>query len=100
MATDAGGTTWLATWGQGVLSLDGRRMDTGDRQIQYSWKLTQDPSGYLWIAFQYTGTEALIGRYDPRDEQLAFINVSNETEGAVQQGTLGASQAANTESRS
>ena len=87
MATDAGGTTWLATWGQGVLSLDGRRMDTGDRQVQYSWKLAQDPSGYLWIAFQYTGTEALIGRYDPRDEQLAFINVGNETEGAVQQGT-------------
>ena len=87
MATDAGGTTWLATWGQGVLSLDGRRMDTGDRQFQYSWKLAQDPSGYLWIAFQYTGTEALIGRYDPRDEQLAFINVGNETEGAVQQGT-------------
>ena len=87
MVTDAGGTTWLATWGQGVLSLDGRRMDTGDRQVQYSWKLAQDPSGYLWIAFQYTGTEALIGRYDPRDEQLAFIDVGNETEGAVQQGT-------------
>ena len=29
----------------------------------------------------------MIGRYDPRDEQLAFINVGNETEGAVQQGT-------------
>ena len=87
MATDAAGTTWLATWGRGVLSLDGRRMDTGDRTIQWTWKFAQDSSGHLWIAFMYTGTEALIGRYDPREERFAFIKVSNEDEGAVQQGT-------------
>ncbi|MDE2744047.1 MAG: sigma 54-interacting transcriptional regulator [Gemmatimonadota bacterium] len=87
MATDVGGTTWLATWGRGILSLDGRRMDTGDQTIQWTWKFAQAPSGYLWIAFRYTGTEALLGRYDPREEQLAFINVSNEDEGLVQQGT-------------
>ena len=87
MATDTAGTTWLATWGRGVLSLDGRRMDTGDRTIQWTWKFAQDSSGHLWIAFMYTGTEALIGRYDPREEQFAFIKVSNEDEGAVQQGT-------------
>ena len=87
MATDTAGTTWLATWGRGVLSLDGRRMDTGNRTIQWTWKFAQDPSGHLWIAFMYTGTEALIGRYDPREERFAFIKVSNEDEGAVQQGT-------------
>ena len=87
MATDTAGTTWLATWGRGVLSLDGRRMDIGDRTIQWTWKFAQDPSGHLWIAFMYTGTEALIGRYDPREERFTLINVSNEDEGAVQQGT-------------
>ena len=87
MATDVAGTTWLATWGRGILSLDGRRMDTGDQTIQWAWKFAQDPSGYLWIAFRYTGTEALLGHYDPREEQLAFTNVSNEDEAAVQQGT-------------
>ena len=87
MATDIAGTTWLATWGRGVLSLDGRRMDTGDRTIQWTWKFAQDSSGYLWTAFMYTGTEALIGRYDPREERFAFIKVSDEDEGAVQQGT-------------
>ena len=87
MATDTAGTTWLATWGRGILSLDGRRMDIGDRTIQWTWKFAQDPSGHLWIAFMYTGTEALIGRYDSRKEQFALINVSNEDEGAVQQGT-------------
>ena len=87
MATDVAGITWLATWGRGILSLDGRRMDTGDQTIQWAWKFAQDSSGYLWIAFRYTGTEALLGHYDPREEQLAFINVSSEDEGAVQQGT-------------
>ena len=87
MATDAGGTTWLATTGQGVISLDGRRMGIGNQAVQWPWKFAQDPSGHLWIAFRYTGTEVLIGRYDPKDEQFAFINVGNGTDRAAQNGT-------------
>ena len=87
IATDAAGTTWLATWDRGVISLDGRRMDTDAWAIQEPWKFAQDPSGHLWIAFRYTGAEALIGCYDPQDERFAFINVVSGTERAVQNGT-------------
>ena len=87
LTTDAAGTTWLATWGRGILSLDGRRMDTGDRSLECSWKLAQDSTGCVWIAFLYAGTESLIGRYDPGEESLSFIEVGTEDEGAVQQGT-------------
>ena len=87
MATDAAGTTWLATWDQGVLSLDGRRMGVSDRAIQDPWKFAQDPSGHLWTAFHYTGSEALIGRYNPHNEQFALINVGNRAERAAQNGT-------------
>ena len=63
-------------------------MDTGDRTDPMDLGSSpKTPSGHLWIAFMYTGTEALIGRYDPREERFAFINVSDEDEGAVQQGT-------------
>ena len=86
MATDAGGTTWLATWG-GTLSLDGRRMGSGDRADQWPWKFAQDPSGHLWISLHYTGTEVLIGCYDPQDQHLEFINVGKGDEGVVQHGT-------------
>ena len=86
MATDAGGTTWLAAWG-GVLSLDGQHMGIGDRANQWPWKFAQDPSGHLWISFHYTGTEVLIGRYDPRDQHLACINVGKGDEGVVNHGT-------------
>ena len=86
MATDAGGTTWLAAW-RGVVSLDGRRMGIGDRANQWPWKFAQDPSGHLWISFHYTGTEVLIGRYDPRDQHLACINVGKGDEGVVNHGT-------------
>ena len=53
--------------------------------VQWPWKFAQDPSGHLWIAFDYTGSEVLIGRYDPRDQHLAFINVGKDDEGVVQQ---------------
>ena len=86
MATDAGGTTWLAAW-RGVVSLDGQRMGIGDRANQWPWKFAQDPSGHLWISFHYMGTEVLIGRYDPRDQHLACINVGKGDEGVVQSGT-------------
>ena len=87
MATDAAGTTWFATVSRGVISLDGRRMGVGDRTIQGPWKFAQDSSGHLWIAFHYTGSEALIGCYDAHNEQFAFINVGNRAERAAQNGT-------------
>ena len=86
MATDVGGTTWLAAW-RGVISLDGQRMGFGDRASQWPWKFAQDPSGHLWISFHYTGTEVLIGRYDPRDQHLECINVGKGDEGVVNHGT-------------
>ena len=86
MATDSGGTTWLATW-VGVLSLDGRYMGIDDRVNQWPWKFAQDPSGHLWIAFHYTGSEVLVGCYDPQDQQFEFINVGKGDEGVVNHGT-------------
>ena len=87
MATDAAGTTWLATWDQGIISLDGRRMDAGDSKILWPWKFAQDASGQLWIAFHYTGRAALIGCYDARVERLSFIDAGHKAERSVQQGT-------------
>ena len=87
MATDATGTTWLAALDWGVISLDGRRMDTGTRAIQAPWNFAQDPSGHLWIAFRYTGSEVLVGHYNPQNEQFALINVAIGGEGGVQNGT-------------
>ena len=86
MATDAAGTTWLATWG-GVFSLDGRCMGLDEGAGQWPWKFAQDPSGHLWISFHYTGRGVLIGRYDPHDQHLAFINVGMGDEAVVQHGT-------------
>ena len=87
MATDAGGTTWLATVRQGVISLEGQRMDIGNQAVQWPWKFAQDPAGHLWIAFGYSGSEVLIGCYDPRDQHLACINVGKGDEGVAQSGT-------------
>ena len=87
MATDAAGTTWLAASDWGVINLDGRRMDTSTRAIQKPWKFAQDSSGHLWIAFRYKGPKALIGCYDPRDEQFAFINVGSGVKEGVNHGT-------------
>lgn len=86
LATDAAGTTWLATWNQGLLSLGGRRMELGDQAVRWPWKFAQDPSGPLWIAFHHESNEALIGRYDPHTEQFAYIQVDGQAERAVQQG--------------
>ena len=79
MATDASGTTWLAAW-RGVISLDGQHMGIGNRVSQWPWKFAQDSSGHLWIAFHFTSSEVLIGRYDPRDQHLACINVGKGDE--------------------
>ena len=87
MATDVAGTIWLATMTRGIISLDGRCMGLDDRANQWPWKFAQDPSGYLWVGFHYTGTEVLIGRYDPRDQHLAFLNVGKGDEGVVNHGT-------------
>ncbi len=95
MATDSAGTTWLATQGRGVLSLDGQRMntDSGDEhdatQLQWPWNFAQDAAGNLWIAFRYVGTEVVVGRYDPASRQLEIIRVDDGAEGTevVQHGT-------------
>ena len=87
MATDAAGTTWLAMMNRGVVSLDGRRMGIGEGASQWPWKFAQDPSGHLWIAFGYSGSEVLIGCYDPRDQHLECINVGKGDEGVAQSGT-------------
>ena len=89
MATDAAGTTWLATMMRGVISLDGRRLSAGNGAMQWPWKFAQDASGLLWIAFRYVGTEAVIGRYDPDSQQLDLIKADAAIEGteAVNHGT-------------
>ncbi len=87
MATDAGGTTWLATVSRGILSLDGRCIGLDEGAGQWPWKFAQDPSGHLWITFHYTGRGVSIGRYDPQDQHLAFINVGMGDERVVQHGT-------------
>ena len=91
MATDAAGTTWLATRERGVISLEGRSLsgDMGNNSIQWPWKFAQGPSGPLWIAFHHTGPEPLVGRYDPSSQQLELIEVEDHAEGAeaVQHGT-------------
>ena len=95
MATDSAGTTWLATWKHGVISLDGERMntDSGDgndaTQLQWPWNFAQDAAGNLWIAFRYVGTEVVVGRYDPASKQFELIRVDDGAEGAevVQHGT-------------
>ena len=86
MATDAAGTTWLATWDRGIISLDGRCMGIDEEAIQHPWKFAQTSSGHLWIAFLYTAPETFIGRYDPRDEQFAFIHVGHKTDRGTQNG--------------
>ena len=95
MVTDSAGTTWLATQGRGVLSLDGQRMntDSGDgndaTQLQWPWNFAQDAAGNLWIAFRYVGTEVIVGRYDPASQQFESIRADEGAEGAevVQHGT-------------
>ena len=89
MATDAAGTTWLATMMRGVISLDGRHLSAGNGAMQWPWKFAQDASGPLWIAFRYVGTEVIIGRYDPDSQRLDLIKADAAIEGteAVNHGT-------------
>ena len=83
-ATDATGTTWLATLKWGVISLDGRRMNmdfkVGTGKGHWTWKFAGDVAGYLWIAFQYIGSEAVIGRYNPQQQRFDLIDVGSELE--------------------
>ena len=95
MVTDSAGTTWLATWKHGVVSLDGQRMNTDSddghdaTQLQWPWNFAQDAASNLWIAFRYVGTEVVVGRYDPASQQFELIRVDDGAEGAevVQHGT-------------
>ena len=93
IATDAAGTTWLATRERGVVSLDGRHLSAdsseGNGAMQWPWKFAQGTSGPLWIAFRYVGTEPVIGCYDPVSQQLELIRAGDQVEGAdvVQHGT-------------
>ena len=89
MAIDATGTIWLATLEWGIISLDGRRMSTGNDAMQWPWNFAQDAAGNLWIAFRYVGTEVVVGRYDPASQQFELIRVDDGAEGAevVQHGT-------------
>ena len=84
MVTDATGTTWLATLKWGVISLDGRRMSmdfkVGTGKGHWTWKFAEDAAGYLWIAFQYIGSEAVIGRYDPQQQRFDLVDVGTELE--------------------
>ena len=86
LADDAAGTTWLATWERGVISVDGRRMAMDEQAIRHPWKFAQTASGHLWIAFQSTTPETFVGRYDPHDEQFAFIPVDCEAPRGVRNG--------------
>ena len=84
MATDAAGTTWLASRERGIIDLEGQSMNghpgTGETAMQWPWKFAPDASGSLWIAFRYVGREAVVGRYDPRRQQLDLIEVDHEVE--------------------
>lgn len=96
VATDSAGTTWLATLHRGVINLDGQCMSTdfgaadgaADGAARWPWKFAEDASGYLWIAFHYIGDEAMIGRYDPQQQQFDLIDVGADLEGSevVQHG--------------
>ena len=84
VATDATGTTWLATLQWGVISLDGQRMNmdfrVGTSKRHWTWKFAEDTAGHLWIAFHYIGSEAVIGRYDPQQQRFDLIDVGSELE--------------------
>ena len=92
MATDAAGTTWLATLHRGVISLDGRSMSTdfgaANGPRRWAWRFAEDASGYMWVAIHYISSEAVIGRYDPQHQQFDLIDVGTELEGGevVQHG--------------
>ena len=83
MAIDSTGTTWLATRDRGVISLEGRHLNSGAESgaLQWAWKFAQDASGHLWIAF-HRKTNASIGRYDPLCQRLDLIDVRAELEEA------------------
>ena len=84
MTTDSTGTTWLATQDRGVISLDGRHLNSGDESsaLQGAWKFVQDVSGHLWIGFR-NSSRASVGRYDPLCQQLNLIDVSAYLEKAL-----------------
>ena len=75
MATDAAGTTWLATQDRGVISLDGQELEVNDGvgAVRWVWKFAQDQSGYLWIA-SHRRTGRAIARYDPKRKRLERID--------------------------
>ncbi|MFA6110765.1 MAG: sigma 54-interacting transcriptional regulator [Candidatus Latescibacterota bacterium] len=80
-ATDGTGRVWLASPGQGVVSLDGRCLlgPAGHRRDEFvwAWTLAVDGAGCLWIAPMYIGTGVHVYRYDPRTEELERIAVED-----------------------
>ena len=82
MATDAAGTTWLATQDRGVISLDGQELEVNDGvgPVRWAWKFAQDQSGYLWIALHRRSGRA-IACYDPKRKLLQRIDAITDVGG-------------------
>ena len=87
LATDAAGTTWLATRERGVVNLEGEPMQgdtgTGREAMQWPWKFALDAAGHLWIAFRYVGSDAVVGRYDPGRGRLDLVKADPGVDAAV-----------------
>ena len=82
MVTDTTGTTWLATRERGIISLEGRSLSpvfAPGGAHHWAWNFTQDDSGHVWIASFHRKKEAVIPRYDPRDESLDMVEVKAST---------------------
>ena len=80
--TDASGTTWLATLDRGVISTDGRHIAAptadGDEEAYWAWSLATDASDCVWVAPKYTGGDAHVYRYDPRDQRVECVSLDVE----------------------
>ena len=85
LAADSAGRTWLASRNLGVISLDGRIMSpvfgVGGAH-SWAWKFARDGDGHLWIASRHGNREPVVGRYDPRDQRLEWIEVEAAPEAA------------------
>ena len=79
MATDAAGTTWLAAmdWRSYQLRWDSAWM-SATQAIQVALEVRpRSPLVICGLAFRYTGSEVLIGRYNPHERAvLQFINAA------------------------
>ncbi len=83
MVTDPTGTTWLATRGLGIISLEGRCLSPVFAEggvYNWAWKLAEDADGHLWIASRHRNKEAVVGRYDPGRQHLDLVEVRAPSE--------------------